>query len=164
MTLRSLFVLLAAVLCLAPAGAHDHVKEPVKVGDLEIHGSWARPRLGRAANSAAYFKIVNTGSADDRLNMATSDAAGAVELHEVIEDGDVMRMRPISGGIAIPAGETVALKPGGLHVMLLDLQAPFEAGDSFALTLDFETAGPVTLEVPVKPLREKAKDKDHHHH
>ncbi len=101
------------------------------------------------ANSAAYMVIRNTGSEADKLIAASTDAAKTVELHTVIEEGGMMRMRQVEGGIDIPANGQVELKPGGFHVMLIGLTRDLNAGDKVELTLTFEKAGeiPVTAEV-----------------
>lgn len=101
------------------------------------------------ANSAAYMVIRNTGSEADKLIAASTDAAKTVELHTVIEEGGMMRMRQVEGGIDIPANGQVELKPGGFHVMLIGLTRDLNAGDKVDLTLTFEKAGqiPVTAEV-----------------
>lgn len=101
------------------------------------------------ANSAAYMVIRNTGGEPDKLIAASTDVAKTVELHTVIEEGGVMRMRQVEGGIDIPANGEVVLKPGGFHVMLIGLTRDLNAGDSVQLTLTFEKAGeiPVTAQV-----------------
>ncbi len=159
---------LAAVLALglilpakmAPAHAGERGAQPVadgpgtSLGALELSAAWARPRLGKVPNSAAYMTIRNTGDSADRLVRAESTVAERTELHEHRMDEGVMRMRPIEGGIALPAGQSVALKPGGFHIMLLGLTGDLAAGDTFNLTLTFQTAGTITIPVSVRPLRE----------
>jgi copper(I)-binding protein len=134
---------LAAALFFAPAAsAHDY-----KLGDLTIDHPWARASV--AANGAAYMTISTSGSAPDQLVAAASPVAGKVELHTHIVEGDVMRMRPVKA-IEINVGEPAVLKPGGLHVMLIGLKAPLKEGDKFSLTLTFEKAGTVTVDVSVQ--------------
>jgi copper(I)-binding protein len=101
------------------------------------------------ANSAAYMVIRNTGNEPDKLIAASSDVAKTIELHTVVEEGGMMRMRQVEGGIDIPANGEVVLKPGGFHVMLIGLTRDLNAGDKVELTLTFEKAGqiPVTAEV-----------------
>ncbi|MCS6938489.1 MAG: copper chaperone PCu(A)C [Roseiflexaceae bacterium] len=101
------------------------------------------------ANSAAYMVIRNTGNEPDKLIAASTDVAKTVELHTVVEEGGMMRMRQVEGGIDIPAKGEVVLKPGGFHVMLIGLTRDLNAGDKVQLTLTFEKAGqiPVTAEV-----------------
>jgi copper(I)-binding protein len=87
--------------------------------------------------------VKNGGSEDDTLISVESPAAGRVELHEMTMQNDVMKMRKLEQGIAIPAGATVALASGGLHLMFMDVKKPFAAGDSVPVTLTFEKAGKV---------------------
>jgi len=95
----------------------------------------------------AFLKIQNQGGAD-RLLAASSSAAGMVQLHSMAMDGNVMKMREVEA-IELPAGKTVELKPGGLHIMLMGLKAPLKAGSSVPLTLKFEKAGAVTVNLTV---------------
>jgi hypothetical protein len=94
--------------------------------------------------------IENTTATVDRLVSATSPAARVVELHTHIMDGGVMRMRPVTA-IEVNPGEPAVLRPGGLHVMLIDLTGALQAGQTIPLTLRFEKAGEVTVQVPVRP-------------
>jgi copper(I)-binding protein len=97
--------------------------------------------------------LSNLGAAPDRLLGGATPVASQVEVHEMSMDGGVMRMRPVSGGLVIPAGGTVALKPGGYHIMLIGLKTPLTAGTMVPLTLRFEKAGLVKLQVPVRPAQ-----------
>lgn len=131
------------------------------LGDLKIEHPWARASAGTAANGAAYMTIATTGTSADQLIKADSPVAGKVELHTHIQDGDVMRMRPVSG-ITVNAGEPAVLRPGGLHVMLIGLKEPLKQGSQFPLTLTFEKAGTVTVQVgveaasmPMEPMHPK---------
>ena len=116
--------------------------------DIDINDPWARASAGMARAGAAFMEIRNTGGAD-RLVAASADVSETVELHTHIQDGEIMRMRRVDA-IDLPAGETVRLEPGGLHVMFLGLHAPLEEGQRFPLTLTFETAGDVTIDVEIK--------------
>ena len=131
---------------------------------IEIENVWARPsRIGMnmgqgqsmgqgamGATSAIYMTVVNKGRESDRLVSASSDVAKHVELHQSIREGDVMRMQPVEGGIEVPAKGKVELKPGGYHIMLIDLTRELKPGDRFTVTLTFEKSGTRTLEVEVK--------------
>ena len=120
-----------------------------KVGDIEIEHPWARATAGGARVGAAYMIIRNEGQTADRLVGAETGIAEAAELHsQSMDSKGVMRMRPLSS-VAVPAGGTVELAPGGMHVMLPGLKAPLEKGQHFPLTLRFEKAGEVEVEVPV---------------
>ena len=140
-TLR--LALLAAVLAL-PA--------PVFAADVRIEDAWARASLGQARNGAAYMIVHATGAQPDRIVAASSPVAGKVELHNHIMDGNVAQMRAVDAVEVTPGSPTV-LQPGGLHVMLLDLTGPLQAGRKFPLTLRFERAGEVQVEVDIRPVR-----------
>lgn len=115
-----------------------------------IDHAWARATPGAASTGAVYFTIESP--IDDRLIRLASPVAGNVELHTHLEENGVMRMREVEGGLAVPAGQEVELKPGGLlHVMLIELNQKLKAGYSFPLTLVFEKAG--TREVTIKVER-----------
>ena len=108
-------------------------------GHLTIQEAWTRPAAA-GVNGAGYLIIVNSGRITDRLMSAFSAAAARVTLHESRLAGQVMTMR-ILDGVAIPAGATIAFKPGGLHLMFEGLKAPLKAGDRVAVTLIFARAG-----------------------
>ena len=117
-------------------------------GDIEIENPWARASAGMAGAGAAFMDIKNTGAAD-RVVGASAGVSKSVELHTHIRDGDVMKMRRVDA-IDVPADGVAHLQPGGLHVMFIGLEAPLVEGESFPLTLTFENAGEVTVEVEVK--------------
>jgi copper(I)-binding protein len=111
-------------------------------------------------NSAAFVQIVNKDSADHALVGGSSPASEVVELHtHTMEDG-MMRMRQVDK-IDLPAGETVSLKPGGLHVMLIGLKQKLVPGEQVDITLTFEDGSEVTLKAPVRKLPMKMKSMDH---
>ena len=117
-------------------------------GPITIEQPWARPTAASVVNGAAYLTIKNTGKTDDTLTGAETSAAAKAELHESSMEGNVMKMRPL-GDVTVPAGGSVAFKPGGKHIMLLGLKAPLMAGQSFSLTLHFKSAGTQTVKVDV---------------
>lgn len=116
---------------------------------IHVEDPWARPGVeGRM--SAAYFLLTNYGAEADTLLHAYSDVARQVEVHESYETDDgMMGMREVSQ-FPIPAGETVPFRQGGLHVMLIQLVRPLNEGDEIVLTLEFEHAGEITLDVPIR--------------
>ncbi|MGF1641593.1 MAG: copper chaperone PCu(A)C [Rhodospirillales bacterium] len=118
------------------------------VGDITVAAPWARASAGPAANGAAFMTLNNAGTGADRLVAAAAEVAATVELHTHIREGDIMRMRAVEA-IEVPAQGVTELKPGGLHVMLIGLKAPLKEGATFPLTLSFEKAGDVTVEVTV---------------
>jgi copper(I)-binding protein len=121
-----------------------------KVGEITIRQPWARASLGNAPNSAAYMILQTTGAAD-RLISGSTPVAKEVELHTHVMEGGVAKMRPVAA-IEIAPGTPTVLEPGGPHVMLRGLTQKLEAGATMPLTLVFEHAGEVMLEVPVEGL------------
>ena len=119
---------------------------PIGGQNLQVTGVWARPGLA-GGNSAAYFVIENGTASDDTLLSASSDVAGAVELHMTsMQDGN-MQMKH-QQEVPVQTGKT-EFEPGGLHVMLIDLKQDLNPGDTFSLTLEFATAGAMPLQVTV---------------
>ena len=118
-----------------------------QTNQVEVTNAWARATPGNATNGAAYATIQSPTA--DRLVSVSTPAAKKAELHTMSMQGMVMRMRPLNG-LDIPAGQPVALKPGGEHIMLLGLTHPLREGQSFPLTLDFEKAGARTVTVTVE--------------
>lgn len=119
---------------------------------IKVEGAWGRVSPMNAENGAFYMQLVNESSEDDTLLSATADLCGSVELHEsyMSEEG-MMAMRPVEGGnISIPAGETVELKVGGLHVMCLGIVSGFEAGQTVPVTLMFEKAGEIQIDIEIR--------------
>ena len=143
MTLQRTLATLALGLCAALAQAHSF-----KLGAIDIGHPYARATVAGQPAGGGYLTLQNAG-ADDRLLSASADVAKSVELHSMSMEGDVMKMRQVEA-IDLPAGKTVELKPGGLHIMFIGLKAPFKAGDKFPLKLKFEKAGEVTVQVNVE--------------
>lgn len=124
--------------------------EPVRKGDLEFVDPWARATAPQQANGAGFLTIRNLGGTSDRIVAAKAGVSRKVELHtHIVDDQGVARMREIPA-IELPAGETVTLEPGGLHVMFIGLEKPLEAGAHFPLTLVLEKTGEVQLDVEVR--------------
>lgn len=118
--------------------------------EITIEDAWGRPSPMVATTGAFYMNIVNTGGAD-RLVSANSESCGTVELHEsVMGDNGVMSMRPLENGIEIPSGQTVELKPGGMHVMCIEKKGDFTPGAEITLSLDFENFGTIILGVEIR--------------
>ena len=147
--LFSRLALLAAALGLlaGPALARDY-----KIGALQIGQPWTRATPPTAPAGGGFLTVTNTGTTPDRLVSAKSPAAGSVQVHEMKMDGNVMRMREVDGGLAIAPGATVTLAPGGLHIMLMGLKAPLRQGEKVPLTLVFEKAGSIDVELDVMAL------------
>ena len=116
---------------------------------ITIENATARPTFVPNGVSAAYFVIRNSSAAPDRLIAAKSPIANITEVHTIIREGEVMKMRA-AGPVEIKAGETLAFAPGGLHVMLVGVKDKLEDGARVPITLVFEKAGERTIEAIVK--------------
>ena len=146
MKIRVVLALLA-VLGAFPALALDY-----KLGAIEIAQPWTRATPPTAQAGGGFLVIKNTGATADRLIAVKSPAADKVEIHEMKMDGNVMRMRAVEKGLDIPPGATVELKPGGFHVMFMGLKAPFAKDAKVPLTLVFEKAGSIDVELSVEAI------------
>lgn len=102
---------------------------------VKVEGAWVRGTVASQKATGAFMRL--TPSANARLVAVQSPVAGVVEIHEMAMEKDIMRMRPISG-LDLAAGRTLELKPGGYHVMLMDLKQPLKGGDQVPITLVFE--------------------------
>lgn len=138
-------IALAGVSIQTPAFAGD----PAAVGDLRIMHPWARASAGHGDAGAVFMAIANTGGTDDKLVAAATANAKKTEIHETKMEDGVMKMRMLMGGLTIPAGGTVTLKPMGLHVMMMGVTEKLVEGETLTLTLTFEKAGSVVLAVPI---------------
>jgi copper(I)-binding protein len=133
----------------------EKVGGAVTAGDLEISAVWTRAMLPGQPVGGGYFTITNKGKSADRLLSVSSPDAGRAEIHSMAMKDNVMVMRPVEGGLQIPAGATVELKPGHFHLMFMEVKKPFRAGDTVPLTLEFEKAGKVEIKMPVQPAGAK---------
>lgn len=162
----------APVLKVTPAAAADHghghdhaaaAPAAVTLGNLELTGPFTRATLPNAPVAGGFVTITNKGEAD-RLLSATSPISDVVQLHEMKMEGDVMKMNEVAGGIEIPAGGTVTLAPGGLHIMFMGLKERLIEGGSVPVTLTFEKAGTVQIELSVEGIAAKDAGMDHAQH
>jgi periplasmic copper chaperone A len=137
-------VLAAMQLAAGIARAADY-----EVGPIHIAQPWARATPKGASSGAGYMTVTNTGTTPDRLTCVASEAAMQCQIHTMTMEGGVMKMRPVEDGLEIPPGGTIALKPGGLHMMFVDLKHPLEQGKIVEATLKLEKAGTVKVEFPI---------------
>lgn len=121
---------------------------PVWAGDGLVVDGWARATASKARNGAVYLSIKGNGATTDRLLSARSDGARRVALHAHEMDGGVMKMRLVDS-LEIPATGGVEMRPGQMHLMLMGLKAPLGKGSSVPLTVTFEKAGTMTLEIKI---------------
>lgn len=134
-------VLLAALCAAAPAA----------LAQVAIENPWARATAPGAKVAGGYMVIRNPGAAPDRLVGASSPAAARVELHVHVREGEVMKMREVKG-YDVPANSAFELKPGGAHLMFMEIKRPFVEGEMVPVTLKFERAGEVKAEFHVGRL------------
>lgn len=149
--------LLAAALALASAAA---AARDFKAGDIVVVHPWARATPPGASVGGGYVVIRNTGSAPDRLLGGTADFAEAMQIHQTSREGDMMMMREVTEGIAIPPGGEIALGPGGYHAMFVGLAHPLVKGRTEKGTLRFEKAGTVAIEWSVEAIGAMAPSAD----
>ena len=140
--------LLAALAAACSFAVHAH---SFKIGEITIDHPYARATAPGQPSGGAFLRLDNRGPAD-RLLAVQSDVASSTELHEMKMEGDVMRMRQVEA-IDVPRNQSVALQPGGLHIMLMGLKAPLKEGERFPLTLRFQNAGEVKVEVHVEAVK-----------
>lgn len=146
--LAACFTLLAQL-----AVAHGY-----KAGELAVRHPWTRATPPGAKVGAVYFEIRNSGKTPDRVSGASTPAAQRVELHIQVREGDVLKMREVSG-FEVPARQRLTLSLGGSHLMLVGLAKPLAAGERFPLILRLEKAGELKVEVEVQPADNR---KPHH--
>lgn len=155
----SAFAVAAAVAFPAAAQHQGHAPAPavppvqasasVKVGDLVVASAYTRQPPDGARVAGGFFKITNNGKSPDRLVGGSAAFAKTFEVHEMTMADGVMKMRELAKGLEIKPGETVELKPGGYHVMFMDITTRPKAGETVKATLKFEKAGELTIDIPV---------------
>lgn len=158
MKTRILLIACAAMISAGTAFAHDY-----KLGAISIGHPWARPTAPGAAG-AAYLSLENSGGEADKLVSAASSVAGTTQLHQTIDEGGVMKMREAAGGVELAPHATVAFKPGGYHIMLMNLKHPLREGEHIPLTLTFAKAGSIGVEVYVEKSATGGQDAGMHDH
>lgn len=133
---------------------------------VDVKDAWVRTSVQGQKATGAFMKITAKDGA--RLVSAATPVAGVAEVHEMKMDGDVMKMRAVSGGLELPAGKTVELKPGGYHVMLMDLKGALPKDSTVPLTLVFKDAkgaeSKVELKLPVRVSAPEAEGMHSHKH
>jgi len=142
----------ACALALAQLAAASAQATDYNVGPIQITAPWARATPKGANSGAAYMTITNTGKTPDKVSCVSSDASAECQIHTMTMDNGVMQMRPVEGGLEIKPGETVTLKPGGFHMMLVNLKHPLEQGSMVKATLKFDAAGTVDVDYPVAAI------------
>ena len=122
-----------------------------KVDAVSVSDAYTRATVPGQKVAGGFLKIQNKGNTPDQLISASSPSAGEVQLHEMAMEGNVMKMRQVKD-IAVPANGSVELKPGGYHLMFLDLKGPFVAGETVPVKLKFSKSGEVEVKLPINAV------------
>lgn len=149
---RHLVLGLGALVALSGAAIAQQAGQTVSVGAIRVEAPWTRATPGGARVAGGFMKITNTGSTPDRLVSGSADVSARFEVHEMAVIDGVMKMRELAKGLDIAPGATVELKPGGYHVMFIDLKKPIAQGDIVRATLVFEKAGKVDVSLPASAI------------
>ncbi|MFC5421217.1 copper chaperone PCu(A)C [Bosea eneae] len=150
-----------AVAALALGGAA--VAQNYTTGPLKIEQPWTRATPAGAKVAGGYVAVTNTGAAPDRLIGGSSEIAGKVEIHEMAMNNGVMTMRGLPDGLELKPGAKLELKPGGYHIMFMDLKRQLKEGEKVKGTLTFEKAGAVPVEFSVQSVGARAPAEAHKH-
>jgi copper(I)-binding protein len=137
------FILVVAFGIVGAASAGDF-----NAGDITVSNPWSRATAGAARTGVIYLTIANRGDTADRLVGVAAAVAGMASLHRSAMEGGVMKMRPVAA-ISVGPGKAAVLKPGGLHIMLMNLERPLTEGEMFPANLTFEKAGTIRVQVMV---------------
>ena len=133
-------------------------------GEIAVTSAWTRATLPGAKVAGGFAMITNSGRTNDRLVGVSSPVAAKAELHSMNMVDDVMVMRPMDGGLVIPAGGSAELKPGGNHLMLMGLSEALKEGEKVPVTLNFESGGEIRIEMMVMPANAKEMKHGGHKH
>ena len=129
--------------------AHNHAGNEYQLGQLKIETPYTRSTVPGQKAAGGFMKISNAGSTDQLIS--ASSPAGIMDLHTMVMDGNVMKMREVKT-IEVPANGSVELKPGGLHLMFFDIKSPFNAGETVTVKLKFQKAGEIEIKLPVRDI------------
>lgn len=141
--------LFTLVISLIGCSSEDSKEKPIIFGKLELSNGWARPG-SEGQSSAAYVSISNGTASKDSIVSLSSQAAGRTEIHESYKgENGISGMRPAPGQV-VQSGEDLYLQPGGLHIMLMELNADLAVGDSVNITITFDKVGAKTMRIPIK--------------
>jgi periplasmic copper chaperone A len=128
----------------------DNKTSEFRVGQIKVENPYTRATVAGQKVAGGFMKIENKGAADQLISVS-SPVAGEMQLHTMTMEGNVMKMREVKA-IDVPSNGSVELKPGGLHLMFMDIKAPLKAGESVPVKLKFQKAGELEIKVPVREL------------
>ena len=142
-------------------GALFVVPAVAQTNKIRATSPWLRETAAGQTAGGGFLTLTNSGKAADTLTGGSSALAAKVDVHTMTMEGGVMCMRPLKDGLPVPAGQTVELKPGGLHIMLTGLKRPLKRGETVPVTLSFAKAGKVIVKFAVQPVTYAGGDNDH---
>jgi copper(I)-binding protein len=142
--------------------SHAAFAHGYKLGDLDIHHPWTRATPPGADVAGGFMEITNGGTLADRLISVEIDGIPMAQIHEMTTSEGVMKMRPLANGLDIKPGETVTLKPGSFHIMMMGLSKPFVAGEMVHGTLHFEKAGSIEVDFKVEAMGAEPQGQHNH--
>ena len=154
-----LFYMLLIMIAPPVVTAHEFAQK-----NITVDHPWSKPTPPLSEYGVAYFNVSNSGQKDDTLLeiKIPGEIAKSASIHDVIHDGEMMRMREVTNGKKIPAGSTIKFQPGGSHIMLEGLPKPLKLDDKFTIELVFANAGNVPVEIWVEDAPQQS-DKHHNH-
>lgn len=155
-------LLIAAGFVLALAAAVPAQTQQTPQATITLSTPWTRATPPGSKVAGGFVILENKGAAADRLIGGSSEVSAMFEVHEMAMNAGVMTMRSLDKGLEIPAGGKVELKPGGYHIMFIDLKRPLKAGETFKGELQFEKAGKVPVIFSVMPIGAKSGGHQHH--
>ncbi|MDZ7773251.1 MAG: copper chaperone PCu(A)C [Balneolaceae bacterium] len=153
-TLRTMLSLILLAVLPAACGSPDRgetgegTSRELPEGQISVTGAWARP-AAQGMTGGAYLTLHNRTAADDTLTGASASAASRADLHRSVNNGSLSGMRP-AGPLAIPAGDSLPLAPGGYHLMFMRMERSTEPGDTLGLELHFASGDTLLVRLPVK--------------
>ena len=150
----NVFLKIGAAIIIALSGTVS--AQNALIGPIKIENAYTRATMPGQQVAGGFMKIENKSGPADQLVSVSSPIAGEVQLHEMAMEGNVMKMRQVQG-ISVPAGGAVELKPGGLHIMFINIKAPLTAGETVPVKLKFAKAGEVELKMPVNVMGQHVK-------
>lgn len=142
------FAIAALAIALSTFAGISFAQDAARLGDLAIEKPWARASIGISRPAAAYLSIRNDGIDNDTLMIVSTPVSGMADVHSMSLNNGIMSMAATEP-IIIPAGGTITLAPGGLHIMMMNLRKPLIKGESIDLTLSFNRAGKITVTAPI---------------
>jgi copper(I)-binding protein len=149
--IQKMLIVLLVSLLIAFVARTQAQTPAVKVGTLTISETFTRSTITGQKNAAGFLSIQNEGNADKLLSVK-SNVSSSMEIHEMKMDGNVMQMRQVNS-LDIPSKAKVELKPGGYHLMFIDIKSPLKAGESVEVQLTFEKAGKVNVKLPIQDMK-----------